>query len=593
VIRLGHRHRPPVHHLAIGYLFLAGLLANGLLISWSTGENVTVAAQVGSDTTPPDPPVILSPQSGTTFTQTTLTVSGLVEPDSLVKLYQGSGPTFIGSVQSHAVTGSWELLISLPEGTHVLRATATDLSDNTSGYSAPTTVIISLPKPVTLPTFSLDDSYSVRAGELFTLTTSISGGTGPYDYVVRWGDGLTSRGETSGSLSLTHRYAGKGSYNLSVEITDVASATALRGSVVYVSDDGEGPVAAPIVPVEAPRGPGVANLLDLPQTVALLPFWSFIVILIGLFTPGLSALETGRFRQIFIPLISITQGIWYLILFKFLPRGSQFWGVTYDSLTKDVIPRVLVRIRPGGRHLDLARTVTAISDRRGRFGFDVGPGVWQLEVEKAGYRSPSLLVLGDRDGWHDRVEPKGQIVVRKGEAPEANLPVDPEGDRARLRPTKLGQRLRRSWGIFTLIALGVSLVSEQVVLLTGPSPLEIIYFAALALLFLLNIATLVWDHHVIVPVGKVLDHDQKPAEGAVVTLWKGRRALERRVTDAHGHFFFRARRGTYRLSVDADGLQIPNRQIKLLTDGFIAPLLEEGGLTSRELGRARTRRRAA
>jgi hypothetical protein len=89
------------------------------------------------DTVAPAAPSINAPTEGKLFIVNTnapkITVSGLAEPGSTVKVYQGS--TLLGSALA-GPTGEWGKLITFTLGGHTIAATATDQAANTSPPSA-------------------------------------------------------------------------------------------------------------------------------------------------------------------------------------------------------------------------------------------------------------------------------------------------------------------------------------------------------------------------------------------------------------------------------------------------------------------------
>ena len=97
------------------------------------------------DTTPPAAPVVLTPANGSRTSNTTPTYSGTAEANSTVSvIVDGS---LVGTVIADA-SGNWSLTRpALADGSHTVRATATDAAGNTSASSATNTFIVDTTPP--------------------------------------------------------------------------------------------------------------------------------------------------------------------------------------------------------------------------------------------------------------------------------------------------------------------------------------------------------------------------------------------------------------------------------------------------------------
>ena len=123
------------------------------------------------DTTPPDPPLITSPVSGTTQTTDEVVLVGTAEPNSTVTVYDG--PAAVGFANTDA-DGNWTLtLVDVAEGAHVYTAEATDAAGNTSPRSNFVIITIDLPDPVPPLPPTLSGS---AAGTTVTLTGTAAPG---------------------------------------------------------------------------------------------------------------------------------------------------------------------------------------------------------------------------------------------------------------------------------------------------------------------------------------------------------------------------------------------------------------------------------
>ncbi|MGZ0720562.1 BapA/Bap/LapF family large adhesin [Kluyvera cryocrescens] len=105
---------------------------------------------------------ILAP--GASTKDTTLTVSGSSEPNSVVKLYDTDGTTLLGTVTA-GPDGKWSVAINpLGEGSHAITATATDALGNVSLASPPTVVVVDLTSPAQITGITVTDNKQPGTG---------------------------------------------------------------------------------------------------------------------------------------------------------------------------------------------------------------------------------------------------------------------------------------------------------------------------------------------------------------------------------------------------------------------------------------------
>ncbi len=195
---------------------------------------------------PAGTPVITAPQDGTTIISDTLTVTGTCPTSSLpiiIAIYDYE--TLVGSSQC-SVDGTFSATISLPVGTHILKATVVTITDDMGNSSASITITRilspSLPNTATAnPTPVTDNAgllslFRIMMNQAFvvldgggngTLRFSIIGGTAPYSVKVAWGDGQVNTYTVSNSEEqvLTHSYQPGQSYNLTITATDADGAS--------------------------------------------------------------------------------------------------------------------------------------------------------------------------------------------------------------------------------------------------------------------------------------------------------------------------------------------------------------------------------
>ncbi|MBI5530329.1 MAG: hypothetical protein HY918_02405 [Candidatus Doudnabacteria bacterium] len=112
-----------------------------------------------------------------------------------------------------------------------------------------------------------------------------------------------------------------------------------------------------------------------------------------------------------------------LLVFFSLRKKRQFWGIVYDSVTKQPLDPVIVKLL----YVDGSEVETGVTDLAGRYGFLAKPGKFKIFVKKTNYLFPSKYAAGDSDGIYDNLY-HGEFFELYGDydvvAP--NVPMDPE-----------------------------------------------------------------------------------------------------------------------------------------------------------------------
>ncbi len=105
-----------------------------------------------------------------------------------------------------------------------------------------------------------------------------------------------------------------------------------------------------------------------------------------------------------------------------LKKEKNFWGVVYDSQTKQPIDPAVVKIVRAGTNMEVQ---TGITDLGGRYGFLVGPGKYKIIAKKQNYLFPTEMLKGSDDGIYKHIY-KGEFFEVKGgsEVVAPNIPMD-------------------------------------------------------------------------------------------------------------------------------------------------------------------------
>ncbi|MCA6107152.1 Ig-like domain-containing protein [Bradyrhizobium cenepequi] len=204
----------------------------------------------GAPSTPPsapDVPIIASFSNDTgkvddgVTSDNTLQLKGTAAANSTVKIYDGTKQ--IGTTTANA-SGSWEYITSvLTNAQHVLKATATNASGQTSAASAALTVTVDNIAPTT---------PVVKSDSVVDTNKVLLSGTAEADTTIKVYEGtnLVGTGTTAanGTWSIITNAMSAGSHNLTATATDVA------GNVSAASQVVDPVIGSPTTPPTQPSG---------------------------------------------------------------------------------------------------------------------------------------------------------------------------------------------------------------------------------------------------------------------------------------------------------------------------------------------------
>lgn len=107
-----------------------------------------------------------------------------------------------------------------------------------------------------------------------------------------------------------------------------------------------------------------------------------------------------------------------------LKKSRPFWGMVYDSVSKQPLDPVIVKLL----YADGREVETCVTDLAGRYGFLARPGKFKIFARKTNYLFPSQFVKGDKDGLMEDLY-HGEFFVLKedSEVIAPNIPMDPAG----------------------------------------------------------------------------------------------------------------------------------------------------------------------
>lgn len=112
-----------------------------------------------------------------------------------------------------------------------------------------------------------------------------------------------------------------------------------------------------------------------------------------------------------------------LLIFLGLRSNPSFWGVVYDSVTKQPLDPALVKLVEVASGKVVGSCAT---DLQGHYSFLVFPGKFKILVQRTNYSYPSVLESGDSDGFYKNLY-HGEFFEVKGDtdALSLNIPMDP------------------------------------------------------------------------------------------------------------------------------------------------------------------------
>jgi hypothetical protein len=126
------------------------------------------------------------------------------------------------------------------------------------------------------------------------------------------------------------------------------------------------------------------------------------------------------FSNLFLKLVS---GFNRFLVFIQLKKPKEFWGIVYDSISKQPLDPVKVILV----YEDTGKVEgECITDLGGRYGFLARPGRFKLFPQKSNYSFPSKIVNRDHDLIYYNIY-RGEFFEIKGESDviAPNIPMDP------------------------------------------------------------------------------------------------------------------------------------------------------------------------
>jgi hypothetical protein len=239
-----------------------------------------------------------------------------------------------------------------------------------------------------------------------------------------------------------------------------------------------------------------------------------------------------------------------ILVFFSLRKKRKYWGIVYDSVTKQPLDPAIVKIA----YIGQTETQTCITDLVGNYGFLAHRGRFKLLAKKTNYLFPSQLVTGERDGIYDNLY-HGEFfeLADDFEVVGPNIPMDPvQFDwNQKAKFAVVHTHPYRKYLVRKLVAIffwfgfimGVIYAWKYYPAIPLPVSAALVVYAMLFLLAFVVSELRLWGkiEQEVFPEGSFLLELQNPLLPGVV--------FGKTVVQENGKFLLRANKGTYKLVV--------------------------------------------
>jgi hypothetical protein len=324
-------------------------------------------------------------------------------------------------------------------------------------------------------------------------------------------------------------------------------------------DEEEPPETPPVIPPEIPPeeppdklpesgdddGPEENIIEHIYRRFETITIWWWLLLLI--FIVGLIAiLKQYGFALVDVPYFLQRLRLSTLYTLGWKSEGDP-WGIVYDSVTKELLSRCVVRLHNSSGEL----VDTSVTDISGVFNFEPRSGTYQIEVSRSGYYFPSEVITGTMDGVRKNVYHGEPYEVAGDKEPvRVYVPIDKEG----------GAGLKGFFIKITSFLVGLFMVLSPFLLIIGMI-LSYVYWVRTedwfnlvmlaGYLTMLGLLVYGWIREK-GSWGQVLDMELEPVPGVTVGLYDPvyDRLIDTRVSDTKGRFRFVVPGGQYVIKVE-------------------------------------------
>jgi hypothetical protein len=230
---------------------------------------------------------ITNPKTGNHFKTKPIGISGTCPYQSYVELFRNGA--FSGVTICNQDSTFFSLDTDLTAGINVLQAHVFNITDDEGPLGQPVTIYYDPPQPPQqiLPAqkpdnqpFRLSSDYKHRGfavNEEISWQLVISGGSGPYAFNVKWGDGNESNyvQKDNSPLEINHNYNKAGIYDVKIQGVDVIGSQAFLQLSALVTQDRNA-----LITGTSSGGPKLP--LNLSQQSALVWLWPSYAIVVAM-----------------------------------------------------------------------------------------------------------------------------------------------------------------------------------------------------------------------------------------------------------------------------------------------------------------------
>jgi len=247
----------------------------------------------------------------------------------------------------------------------------------------------------------------------------------------------------------------------------------------------------------------------------------------------------------------------FILNFFSLKQTKQFWGIVYDSVSKQPLDPVIVKLL----YIDGREVETCVTDIAGRYGFLARPGKFKIHARKTNYLFPSKYALGDTDGIYENLY-HGEFfkLTEDYEVVAPNIPMDPAAadwnQKAKQTVVKKYPYLKYLFKALVSIFFWFGFILDGVLIFkTFPRIPEVLYIVAAVYILILFLSTSLPDNRlwgrvktkIILAPGEYLFLELRDAKFREISF--GKTAVKE-----DGKFLLRSNKGRYLLLVGKAGM---------------------------------------
>lgn len=247
-----------------------------------------------------------------------------------------------------------------------------------------------------------------------------------------------------------------------------------------------------------------------------------------------------------------------------LKQTTRFWGIVYDSVSKQPLDPVIVKLM----YVDGREVETCVTDIAGRYGFLARPGRFKIYARKTNYLFPSKNAPGDNDGIYENLYHGEFFLLHQDyEVVAPNIPMDPAvsdwNQEAKQSVIKKYPNIKYFFKMLATIIFWFGFVINGVsIYKTFPQTRPILYIIAGIFLLLLVLSTVLPDTRL---WGKVKTKTVlAPGENLFLELRDTKFpeiGFGKAVVKEDGKFLLRSNKGKYMLLVSKAGI---NKKMEVL-----------------------------